>query len=252
MSESEYKDDNIKLHHYLTYGRDKSFLGGLFLQTAPILFALVPGSIPVYQYPIRDNLATGIFGIVAFLLLLSVYQTTGWLANGIYSVEFRKQKTRVLSTLAYVLVGITATVIGYLLFISPVSNPEFGAPDASLGMVYSLIYAQILALVLWKSIESGEDPDEISENINRFLQITGSIEGPTSQVEEGMIDDIEQLSRHLAEQFNDEPASGTHGLGDRLSDWADSFENESNIHGWVERIECDEFSTISDDLYNMV
>ena len=251
MNEHDFNRDSIHPFHYLTYGRNKKFLVGLFLQTVPILFALVPGSVPIYRYPVGDGLATTIFSSTALLLLFFIYNTTKWLSQGTYSVDLRKTKSRVLSTLGYILVGVFASVIGYLLFIEPSGHPEFGIVDVTLGIVYALIYAQVLALVLWKSIDSETTSGEISENIRKFRMDIDELKESSGQTQEEVRKDIVKTARDLAEQFKKEPASGTRDLGDRLADWADSFEDESSIQGWMENIEGDKFSAISHDLYNM-
>jgi len=243
--------NKVRLLDYWTYGRDMAFFGGLFLETVPLLFALVPGSIPIFTPPIDGLPRIFLFVFLSFVLLISLCLTIRWIARKTYSVELRTRKGQVSSIIAYIAMGITASLIGYLLFIMPYPGPKFQFDDALLGIVYSLVYAQIAAVVLAMTFlpEAGRNPP--SKDITRFLDDANKIKNSTAGIPEGLPDEVADQARNISEEIRNEPATGTRELDQRLESWASDFEDESDFLGRQERLKSAEFSGLSHDLCSL-
>ncbi len=232
---------------YLTFGRDVEFFGNLFTQTLPVLISLVIGSAPILFLPLSELSQSLLFGIVALFLLIALFLTVSWISNQTYSIVLRNVKARLISVCAYSVLGGVIVFCGYYAFITPYPHPEFALPDVLLGTVYSLLYAELAAIGLVTTIKS-ESQNRITEEIQEFLELSEKMEQGTTEVGEDTAERMVQLARSIEQSINDEPASGSKKVADRLSTWVAEFENEDDFVGREKLVGSDEFSELANDL----
>ncbi|WP_224268356.1 hypothetical protein [Haloprofundus salinisoli] len=138
---------------------------------------------------------------------------------------------------------------GYIAFVAPRAYLDFSVADVTLGIVYSLLYAQLAAVGLVTTIRSEVRTKQVSENIEEFLNLSTRIEKGTRDVEEDAPKRLVQLARSIADSIREEPASGTEEVAERLTRWAAKFEDEDDFVGREEQIRSEEFSELANDLY---
>lgn len=233
---------------YLTYGRDAEFSGNLFTQTLPVLISLIIGSVPLLSLPLSEFAQSLLFGVISLILLVFLYLTISWISERTYSVSLRNVRSRILSVCAYSILGGVVISGGYLAFVAPYPHPNFSVADLTLGIVYSLLYAELAAVGLVATVRSETRTKQVSEDIEEFLNLAKGIKEGTRNVEEDAPERLVRTARSIADSIREEPASGTKNVAERLTTWADEFEDEDDFVGREERISSDEFSELADDL----
>lgn len=238
----------MKKIDYLTYGRDVEFSANLFTQTLPVLISLIVGSVPILSVPASVSIRALLFGTISLVLLTSLYITIRWISGRTYSVGLRNTRSRILSVCAYSLLGGIVISGGYILFVAPHSHPDFTIADLTLGVLYSLLYAELAAIGLVATVRSETRTKQVSEEIDEFIQLANEIEKGTKDLGESAPEDLVLLARSIVDTIEEEPASGTREVAERLDSWADRFEDMDDFVGREKKIRSDEFSKLTDDL----
>jgi len=233
---------------YLTYGRDVEFSTNIFTQTLPVLISLVIGSTPILVLPLSKSGQLLLFSLLSVLLFGILFLTVRWISKRTYSVELRNSRSQVLSVFSYSILGGAVILAGYCAFIVPHPHPDFWITDALLGVVYSLLYAELAAVGLVATIKTEGRSGLVSEKIEEFVELSQRIEQGTKNVDEDTPQKLVRLARSIADSINEEPASGTKELADRLNKWATKFEEEDDYIGRENMIASEEFSDLTDDL----
>ncbi|MDB2239241.1 hypothetical protein [Halorubrum ezzemoulense] len=224
------------------------FSTNLITQTLPVGFSLVIGSPPIFYLSASRLVRSILFGSASLALLFVLYRTVIWISEHTYSVSLRGIRSNLLSVCAYFFLGAAVISVGYVLFVRPHSHPKFSIADAFLGVVYSLLYAELAAFGVMAAVRSETKNRQVSENIENFLELTDRVQQGPDTVDESEIEDIIQLANKIASEIEDEPVTGTNQTAERLRAWADTFEAANDFIGREQCVNSSEFSELTNDL----
>jgi len=233
---------------YLTYGRDVEFGVNIFTQSLPVLISLLVGSVPILLLPMPELYRSLLFVAISIGLLYFLNETIRWISERTYSVALRKNRSKTKSVSAYSLLGLVIVTGGYFIFIVPYPHPDFSYDDLALGVLYSLLYAELAAIGMVATIRSETNTKQVSNEIKEFLELKENFEQGPQNIEVEDPKKLVSLARSIEKSIRTEPASGTKGVADRLEIWADGFEKEDDFLGREEKINSREFSELADDL----
>lgn len=233
---------NVKLIDHLTFGRESRFLAVISVETALVLVALLPGSVPVITWPFPSEYAAVILLILVFLLVYVLYRLISSAAQATYSPPIQRPIHRVVATVLYVLVGVTGSVTGYLLFVRPYHMESFTAIDIVNGLFWGCLYAVILVGTHGRGMRASVGVKRKSTKIESFLRQVNLFRTDSPGNLDGLADELVQELRDLENEVASEPMSGTESLLNNIRRWLREFESERILEN-QQRLICAENSS---------